>query len=113
MLYCDNQLCIHQNNHQCSLKEISIDAIGRYINCLYLNIPSQELKKMKKRLYAEQTAVYRIEPHPQLAAPVIYPTVFQYPPNPIRGKIKRGRIKKGCSLPFTKKEHPIRYYNKD
>ena len=98
MISCSNELCVYQNNERCTLREISVDTMGRCIECLSLNIPSEQLRKIKRMFYGESSIVYRIQPHPKLSVSASSRKIHFS-----RGKIKQGRIKKGLIYRFVKK----------
>ena len=95
MIHCQNQLCIYQNNQKCTQKTISIDSLGRCTECLYLYIPSRELRKLNRKLFTNENLYhYCIPPHPQVFTTSVLKNIFRHPPTPIRGLIKSGRRKK-------------------
>lgn len=97
MISCFTELCIYQNEGKCTLQEISIDAMGRCTNCLYMNIPSEQLRKIKRMFYGEPPIIYHIEPHPKLSA-----SATPHITHLVKGKIKQGRIKKELIYQFVK-----------
>ena len=47
-MYCENYLCIYQDNERCTIDEISLDVMGMCTSCIYPNIEDKVLKELKK-----------------------------------------------------------------
>ncbi len=44
---CENYFCIYQEKGKCMLDQINIDIVGQCNNCIYVDIPKEELEKYK------------------------------------------------------------------
>ena len=44
---CHLELCIYNEDYQCLLEKICIDATGMCNSCIYLVVPDEELKEKK------------------------------------------------------------------
>ncbi len=47
-MYCENELCIYQEDNECILNEIEIDYAGMCRSCLTVSIPETQLTEMKR-----------------------------------------------------------------
>ncbi len=45
---CENEYCIYNKEYKCILDEITLDIQGKCIECIYVDIPSQQLEKLKE-----------------------------------------------------------------
>lgn len=47
---CENDFCIYWQDGECVLEDISIDIGGRCDDCIYVNIPEEQLKIARKEI---------------------------------------------------------------
>ena len=52
-MLCENELCVYQENGECILEEISIDAIGNCTECTLVDINNEILKQAKQKFIKE------------------------------------------------------------
>ncbi len=45
---CDNYFCIFYEEEECLFEETELDILGSCKNCIYVRIPDEELKKLRK-----------------------------------------------------------------
>ena len=48
VMKCENEYCIYNKKYKCILDEITLDIQGKCIECIYVDIPSQQLEKLKE-----------------------------------------------------------------
>ncbi len=53
-MLCEQELCIYQNDGQCTLQTIHIDRLGQCAECVYPDINKQYLKKIKHDFLEKQ-----------------------------------------------------------
>lgn len=46
---CENLFCVYYENYACLLQEIELDIMGCCKSCIYVNIPENELEKLRKK----------------------------------------------------------------
>ncbi len=46
---CENIYCVYWRDNECSLREISLDIQGSCKNCIYVNIPVNEIRKQREK----------------------------------------------------------------
>lgn len=49
-MICENIFCIYQENDQCILKKVEHDFCGHCSECIYVDIPEDELNKVKIKI---------------------------------------------------------------
>ncbi len=49
-MQCENEFCIYWEDGECILEDISIDIGGRCDDCIYVNIPEEQLKTARKEI---------------------------------------------------------------
>ncbi|MBR6513745.1 MAG: hypothetical protein IKT46_02805 [Clostridia bacterium] len=45
---CENEYCIYNRKNKCVLDSISLDIQGKCIECIYVDIPADQLEKLKE-----------------------------------------------------------------
>lgn len=53
-MLCEQELCVYQSDGECKLQNIRIDSLGQCAECLYPDINSAYLKKIKKDFIEKQ-----------------------------------------------------------
>ena len=47
---CENKFCIYWEDNECTLEDVCIDNSGRCDDCIYVNIPEEQLKVSRKEI---------------------------------------------------------------
>ena len=53
---CENIFCIYWHGQECTLTSISLDIQGRCIDCIYVNLGENHLKKLRSAAKLRQSA---------------------------------------------------------
>ena len=53
-MVCENELCIYNKEDRCSLREITLDAVGLCENCVIVELNEELIKKEKERQLSER-----------------------------------------------------------
>lgn len=49
IMKCENYLCIYESDGECILEEVKLDITGQCLECIYPNIDSELLNKLKRQ----------------------------------------------------------------
>ena len=47
---CENYLCMYMEDEKCLLDEIALDVCGVCQDCIYIEIPEDEIERIKKKM---------------------------------------------------------------
>ena len=48
IMNCENEFCIYNRKNKCILDDISLDIQGKCEACIYVDIPADQLEKLKE-----------------------------------------------------------------
>ena len=57
-LECENEFCIYQENGNCILEDIKLDILGQCTDCIYVDIPKNQLEQFKNQHRKRKTDLF-------------------------------------------------------
>ena len=52
---CENYLCVYNDNNKCILDKITLDTTGLCLECIYVSISDEDIKKAKEAFFKEES----------------------------------------------------------
>ena len=50
---CENQFCVYWSENTCTLRKISLDAVGACTDCIHVEVPKDLLAQKRQELLSE------------------------------------------------------------
>ena len=58
-MQCENTFCIYWLNNECTLNDISLDIQGNCLDCIYIDLDDDVLKKERERMLGKLQEQYQ------------------------------------------------------